>query len=925
MDDILAGMAEEEVAEAPKGPSLVDQILADIDDSVLERAEPFAEREGQVARGLGRLALKGATFGMSDVVGKANDIEKWARGQGDIQRAQTEYPIGSMAAEIVGSLPTSGGLFAAGKAVGASPAVIGAVEGAAYGLGTEGVEGGLIGGVAGFAGGKAIDALVGKMASAASKGEKYTPTAAEKKMAMDGNADNITDKELFEELTQANKREMIKNNRRRYDKAEDVDRRIAQHKDYVGPPTFKVTDDLTPPTANDGFTIADAWQYAEDVYGITNRNITDIIRKGGGLKISDDVTSAYKPTVMEVLELDKMFTKSGSVAPPPGQIMQWYEKTFLPVVDVVRKYYDPKVAAQLDKSYDTTTRRNAFFTDTLMKPMENVFEYVNNNVAAKKLLLDLHETGDVGFREFRLAIAKDLGKKDLRAFDKFWKYTSERNEQARKSLFIDDGAGWDELYIHTQKRSQQAKGEGNPFETDMWRPKYDKVDSLRTRTRELTKDMTDEEILDYENPLLSHSKYVTDQENMLQMTENFGLRPSIATGGTENDLYQAIAKRLRNDGWGKKEANEAAGLMLTTYQGSKKAPPPAVRAFMNLSYAGTLAQFRSAVLNTHDIAVSMVNNGVRPTMKAILSNMDGEFGKRVRDMLGDQNFGEFIRDYDRFTNGETWLDKTGMYTRKFSDGAMLVSGFRAMDELGKGVVLRASVENYRALAKAGKFLEETQDFLLDPGMATKVNRYLKSGVPVKEMPLDVAEVIEDLAFAKLGEQQLINAAGRPLGYLSNPLFRPAYAMTGFAIKQQAMLRKNVLDKIKAGKPTEAAAYAAKYVAYAGMGYGFINETRNAIFKGDDFEPADILLGTLDQVAAAISLNRLGDEYSRQMFEANPVEFLMTSFLPPGGMVEGMGRALTGDIGKFIERVPAVGGPLKAAGWTDIKIGDDDDD
>ena len=916
--ELLGGVVKEDAA--PHRP--------DVDLSQAPRATAVVEQDKYDRRVSGEIALKGMTFGLSDrmteLMSGDADLQRYLT-ESDREQYETMNPGKSMAYEIAGSLPTSLGLGGALAKVGVkSAAAVGGIEGTAYGLGTEGVEGGVIGGVAGLAGGKAIDVLMGKMKSAATRGEKYTPTAAEKKMAIDGNADNITDEELYEEIVQANKRKMIENNRRLYDDAEEVDAKIAQHKDYVGPPTFKVTEDLTPIVANDGFSIADAWKYAEEVFGVTDRNITDILRKNGGMKIADDVTSAYKPTVMEVLELDKMFTKAGSPAPPPGQIGQWYEKTFLPVVDVVRKYYDPKVAAQLDRSYDTTTRRNAFFTDTLMKPMENVFEYVNKNVEAKKLLLDLHETGEDGFREFRLALAKDLGKKDLKAFDKWWKYTSERNEVARKNLFIDDGAGWDLLYMHTQKRSQQAKGEGNPFETDMWRPKYDKVDSLRTRTRKLTSEMEEADILDYENPLLSHSKYITDQENMIQMTENFGLRPSISSQGTENDLYQAIAKRLRNDGWSKKEANEAAGLMLTTYQGSKKAPPPAVRAFMNLSYAGTLAQFRSAVLNTHDIAVSMVNNGVRPTMKAVLGSMDNEFGKRVRDMLGDQNFGEFVRDYERFANGETWLDKVGLQTRKFSDGAMLVSGFRAMDELGKGVVLRASVENYRALAKAGKFLEETQDFLLDPGQAMKVNRYLKSGVPVKEMPQDVIEIVEDLAFAKLGEQQLINAAGRPLGYLSNPLLRPAYAMTGFAIKQQAMLRRNVIDKLKSGHPKEAAAYAAKYVAYAGMGYGFINETRNAIFKGDDFEPADILLGTLDQVAAAISLNRLGDEYSRQMFQANPWEFISTSFLPPGGMVEGLGRALTGDIGKFIERIPAVGGPLKAAGWTDIEIGGDDD-
>ena len=175
-----------------------------------------------------------------------------------------------------------------------------------------------------------------------------------------------------------------------------------------------------------------------------------------------------------------------------------------------------------------------------------------------------------------------------------------------------------------------------------------------------------------------------------------------------------------------------------------------------------------------------------------------------------------------------------------------------------------------------------------------------------EVAFEHAAVVEDIAFSKLGEQQLITAAGRPLGYLNHPILRPAYAMTGFAIKQQALLRRNVLDELKAGNPTKAAQYAAKYAIYAGIGYGFINETRQAVFKGDDFEPEGILLGAVDQVAAALTLNRLGDSYSREMFAANPIEYLMTSFLPPGGLTEAAGQAIMGDFKPIIERTPGAG-------------------
>ena len=73
-----------------------------------------------------------------------------------------------------------------------------------------------------------------------------------------------------------------------------------------------------------------------------------------------------------------------------------------------------------------------------------------------------------------------------------------------------------------------------------------------------------------------------------------------------------------HDGVDELRGEEARRIMNDAYMGSTMAPHPAIRAFMDLSYAGTLAQFKSAMLNTHDVFVSMVNQGVRPTLKALM-------------------------------------------------------------------------------------------------------------------------------------------------------------------------------------------------------------------------------------------------------------------------------------------------------------------
>lgn len=891
------------------------------------------EGKQDIVEALERKAVKGATFGFSELLGTVVeaelngediDITKWKRDQKD-KKLETLYPGMAMGAEILGSLPTSAAFFTGLKNRGMSTTMAGAIEGGLYGTISEGPVEGAIGAAAGGALGRIAQHFEAPTTPSLSSGgrEGGIIVAVEDAIAdvraglrpaedLDAFAASgaATDDDISKMVFDWAEREHIKGNRHLMEAAEDVEatrlRELGRGsiEDYA-----EHTLDTPPVIGISPVTIGKTVQHFTELVPDNQRDalaeqILRVVRKKGGLRFTEDVA--------ELAKADKVLkTPGASKLKSKNSLNHWYRRNFLPISENIRSLIDPKVAAYWERAVERTVRVNANYTDNYMNPMKGAVEFVNNNEAAKRLLLDMWHSPE-NLDKFR----KMLPEADRKAFDNWWGYSKQRNEAAMKRLFQSQEKkdktwtpveGWDENFIHTTHRvgrEDEVMTGGSSF-----RAGSQKEPALRTRSRKLTKDMDQETLDAYENPLLSHSKYVSDQEQLLQIGERFGLRPSLAMHGGSSQFFKEMERRLLSDGFDEARAHAAASAMHEAYMGAKRAPPAPVRAFMNLAYAGTLAQFKTAVLNLHDLPVSMVNNGALPTMKGVFDSMEGEFGKTVRGFLGNQNTGEFIQNHDMFLSNPSLLDKFSAGSKKFSDGAMLVSGFRNMDEVGKGGVLRGAVNLARDSARDGT-LKQKFTQLFDDRELDMIQPWLASGKPVKEFPEPIRALVEDLAFARLGEQQLISIAGRPMGYVKHELLRPAYAMTGFAIKQQALLRKNVLEAAMEGRPKEAAAYAAKYVLYAGLGYGMINELRNAAFKGDDFEIQDVFMGTVDQVAAAMTLNRLGDDFSRTMFMDNPVEFLMASFLPPGGYGAAVAQGLVGDFEPMIYRMPAIGDPIK---------------
>ena len=115
-------------------------------------------------------------------------------------------------------------------------------------------------------------------------------------------------------------------------------------------------------------------------------------------------------------------------------------------------------------------------------------------------------------------------------------------------------------------------------------------------------------------------------------------------------------------------------------------------------------------------------------------------------------------------------------------------------------------------------------------------------------------------------------------YIKNPNLRPAWALTGFALKQQELLRQGIVDNLKQGKKKEAAAYLARYVMYGGLGLGLIEEVRDPeVQMGKrEVDPTTVLFGMIDQPLSVVTLNKLDREYGFNKFMADPVNYLMES-------------------------------------------------
>lgn len=599
--------------------------------------------------------------------------------------------------------------------------------------------------------------------------------------------------------------------------------------------------------------------------GVTEQEINNIVKK----------SSFQKPKpVQEILQWDR---DAGADLFQLGKVdkIGVVSKLVRPVSSLVGKVAGPRVAAQFESAFETATRNNELFSAKYTNDEDSLSRLVDFGETYKADFLDLRTTGNDGLKKIMANAKRELDAKSFKLFAELVK-DSKSHQKKAGALYRED-VKQDEFFWASGRETDRVEEDILPeIETARRREA-----GAQERTRSLAENMRESTLEAYKNPIMEQINRINSEQNLIELAKRFRMPPSLALNSRSDDFFRVMQETIEKQTGDAAVAERVAKLANSTYLGTRSRPGALVETFMRQSYAGTLGQFDSAFLNLHDAAVSMVKNGMVPTLKAILQRE----GMKVED-LGiagtNKSIGEFQGGFDRELKS-----KPEKIADWYQDKAFKYSGFRWMDRTGKGIVLRGSLNWMRSLAKTNRYADEVGQYMTNEEL-TRVRSALAKGTKIEDMSPSVREVVERVMFSRLGEQQLISAAGRPLAYLNSKNARAFWALSGFAIKQAELMKVGIVDNVARGQYGKAGEFAARYMIFAGLGYGMINQLRGtpqALFTGEDpITPEGVLLDAASQPVQVATFGRLGTEYANTKFSQDPVVFLMESVVPPAGAI-----------------------------------------
>lgn len=564
-----------------------------------------------------------------------------------------------------------------------------------------------------------------------------------------------------------------------------------------------------------------------------------------------------------------------------------FARGWRPVSSLVSRMAGDRVGTLFESSFETAARKSELFLGKyLSKENKDSFSELAEwaeDYDVKARFLDLRtatneEEAQAMLRELFNSASSSLTK-EANALFKQLVADSKKHQKESSRIYREDVLK-DQLFWASGIKRQEQEFSFAPER----KAGSATIEGTQVRKRGLASKMSQEELDEYANPILEQLNRISQEQSLIELSNSFRVRPALSIGDDSRVFFNQMEQTIGAQSGSSRIGEKVADMAHTTYVGSKSAPAAVVQQLMRIGYGGTLGQFDSAFLNLHDAAVAMTKNGIRPTLKAIL---DRE-GMSIQDFgIGgnNKNIGEFQAGFDS-TFEKSVADS---FSEWYQDVAFTVSGFKLADRAGKGIIIRSSLNKFRELSKQGnKYFDELERYASDTEL-TKIRKSLVSGKSIDEMPEDVQEIILRMAFSRLGEQQLISAAGRPITYLKNPMYRPLYALTGFAIKQAEIMRQGLIKNIKDGKWNEAGKFAARYMTFAGLGYGIINQMRGlpqAVMGDETRIPTveGVLMDTLSQPVQVMTFGKLGTEYASREFQKDPVGYLVESFIPPFGLV-----------------------------------------
>jgi len=872
-ESVRGALAEADKDNTPtaevKGLIIPESVMASVSQSPGEIVIPesvYAASDSEDSdffdglKGLAIEAGEGLTFG---ALGELVAIAQAATSDDTYEEAKAEYEEArrrfkeenpnlaeyALPLELIASIPTGYGFFKTlGKIGIKSVAKQAGIEGATYGaLSGEGAEDRAIkaitGGALGLSGGKIIDVATGAVKTAgrklkdksdAKKAEREKDIELEEDLGFDPDADNVT---LIERVPEGE---------------EAPYSLLTGNRDPQYQPITIVPEDA--PVSTGG-----------------SRVIPEGPVRGGA---SEVVTPAYReaarPQFKQTVAGPEM-GPSWKDATNAGELFQGVKsglvRTYLrlkPMTDLLQSRVSRGVGALAQRADESATRTSQLEFENFVQPIQNIAEEWDNNKALRENTLLLSEgSSRMSVENYLSYIGKTFGEESKDNMARYLAWSRKKNVEFNERF----SSPKNEVYLHRQRRYNNNKEYNKAIEEEFSLPldpalkkRYLSVhDKMGKGGRARLIDGTD--VADYyQNVFLTNSRRIMNNEKLLEYGKKFGVRGKGETL-TAEQIMQRIGRELKKRGIEGDRADFAIQEIRRNLLGERKSMNQILQALQTLGYGGSLAGFKSALLNLHDVPQTAVTQGpmaLRSWFKNIVKDKNG---KMLSDSFGfsqQAKYGEFANALQQTLSTPGGTAKSLNNTaNKTTNTLMKLSLFQVSDKVGKGGVLRAvqqravdDVERNGAKALKAKW----GDYFSDYELRKMADDLKKHGMDDSKYSQEGLELIEEMMMAGLGQQQLISAGGRPAIWADHPNARVFLALRGFAMKQQAVALRNTLQNIQEGNIEEAKDYAIRYAIFSMGAFAAINEGRQVLFGDGEPSAQRVQRSFFDQLVGVISLN-----------------------------------------------------------------------
>ena len=577
---------------------------------------------------------------------------------------------------------------------------------------------------------------------------------------------------------------------------------------------------------------------------------------------------------------------------------RFWDKMFVGVSDAIRRRISPEIGGRVQRADESAMRQrgleNAEFVENA--DMQGVINLWNKNDEFAGMVLD-YAQGQKPVGDLISFVNKKLGSASSQALVNYLEWSQKSNARYNEMLGRNQDAA---DYLHTQRvrrikkkkrleRRERASDYIEDFADDDINMPIDRAQLQRTR--ELAEEGL--RVRDYANPFLTNAQRIHNNNRLLQLQEKFDIK-KLNKGA--DGLMNALERKFKQRGINKFGARDARNAIAMMLKGQNNSANAWIKSLQNSGYS-VLAGPKTVLLNFHDIPTAAWNNGIA-SLRGLVSRAANQSAD-VRRLGIEQTYGEFVQNIPAASAKITAGERAEIFTKALTDNVMKWGGFQTADRIAKNQVLKTVAQDTLNRVNNNTLRQRWGSYFKPSEMARIEGAVKRTGGDVSQMNAKEQKLYDELITLGLGQQQLISAAGRPVGWLNNPNLRPLWMMRGFAIKHNTLLSEKIVDKWKAGDKAGAAKSAAAYLALPGISYAGMNVGRNALFK-EDYEPSaeEFMFSMLDSVLGPITLNSigLGSSYERSELVKDPAKAILSSALPPTGLY---GDALEGIVQSIV--------------------------